>query len=94
MTFPSELKCLKGEHFNYWYSVKSFYLAKTAADLPLQVRRMFKFFFYKIGPRQTQRIGPTSLISILDIGIFPCVLLYPFLALLLKVSVFDKSQVY
>ncbi|XP_044748563.1 ATP-binding cassette sub-family G member 1-like [Coccinella septempunctata] len=36
-TFPSELPIISKEYFNKWYSLKSYFLAVTLADVPIQV---------------------------------------------------------
>lgn len=36
---PSEMPIIMREHFNRWYSLLSYYLAVTFADIPIQVSR-------------------------------------------------------
>ncbi|XP_066601780.1 ATP-binding cassette sub-family G member 1-like [Prorops nasuta] len=43
VTFPLELAVLRREHFNRWYKLRSFYLAKKLADIPVQFAAIFVY---------------------------------------------------
>ncbi|XP_066150838.1 ATP-binding cassette sub-family G member 1-like isoform X2 [Euwallacea fornicatus] len=59
-TFPSELPIVTREHFNKWYSLKSYYLAITLADIPVQIVATllygFLTYFLTRQPMETFRI--------------------------------------
>ncbi|CAG9858000.1 unnamed protein product [Phyllotreta striolata] len=60
-TFPSELPIITREHFNKWYSLKSYYLAISIADIPVQMAATTCYglltYFMTQQPIEGYRIG-------------------------------------
>ncbi|KAK7788384.1 hypothetical protein R5R35_006557 [Gryllus longicercus] len=69
LTFPMEMNILKKEHFNRWYSLKSYYISITIVDLPVAILGciLFSFLVYFMSdqPADAQRFSMFFAISML-----------------------------
>ncbi|KAK9878730.1 hypothetical protein WA026_023607 [Henosepilachna vigintioctopunctata] len=59
LIFPSEVKLLKREYFNRWYSLKAYYMAVTVSGIPLLILFSMLFlvvvYFFSYQPMEIER---------------------------------------
>lgn len=69
ITFPNETSILTKEHFNRWYSLKSYFIATTITDIPILVMccLLFTGIVYPMTgqPLEIDRLGMFTTISLL-----------------------------
>ncbi|XP_071455033.1 ATP-binding cassette sub-family G member 1-like [Hetaerina americana] len=69
LTFPMEMSILLKEHFNRWYSIKSYYVAITITDLPVSIFGCVLFtalvYFMSAQPFEVVRFSMFTIISLL-----------------------------
>jgi len=69
LTFPCELSILQKEHFNRWYSLKSYYVSITLTDIPVMVLGCLLFsvivYFISGQPSDMGRFNMFFVISLL-----------------------------
>ncbi|XP_066601801.1 ATP-binding cassette sub-family G member 4-like isoform X2 [Prorops nasuta] len=73
VTFPQQMSILIKEHFNRWYSLKSFYTAVTIVDLPISILCCVLFtliiYFMSSQPMEITRFSMFFTISLLVVFI-------------------------
>lgn len=69
-TFPFEMPVFVREHLNFWYGVRSYYLAKSLADMPFQLLMPLSYSMISYTmtgqPLEIRRFGLFCLVNMLS----------------------------
>ncbi|XP_012266504.1 ATP-binding cassette sub-family G member 4 [Athalia rosae] len=69
LTFPTEMSILQKEHFNRWYSLRSYYISVTLVDIPVSIVCCLLFtvivYFMSAQPLEIERFSMFLAISLL-----------------------------